>query len=291
MSGSTWKIAYGDGSGASGNVYTDKVAIGGVTVSGQAVEVASQVSKSFASDDASSGLLGLAFPKINTISPTKQNTWFANAQKGLKAPLFTSALKYHAAGTYTFGEIDHSQYSSKNIIYTPVDKSRGFWGFTMSGYAVGTHAFTSASTDAVADTGTSLLLLDDDIVKTFYSRVAGAQYSSSAGGYTFPCKNTAPTLTFGVGNYRGIIPGKHLNYAPINSASSTCFGGLQSNKGIGMSIFGDIGLKSQFIVWDAGNNRLGFAQQGTSSGKSRTATTSSSSSAISKILGSMGIHV
>jgi aspergillopepsin I len=52
-----------------------------------------------------------------------------------------------------------------------------------------------------------------------------------------------------------------MNYAPIDGA--TCFGGLQSNAGIGFSIFGDIFLKSQYVVFDVsqGSPRIGFGQQ------------------------------
>lgn len=65
LSGYTWDISYADGSGASGNVGTDTVKIGGTTVTGQAVELAKQVSSTFVSDS-SDGLVGLAFSSINT---------------------------------------------------------------------------------------------------------------------------------------------------------------------------------------------------------------------------------
>jgi len=64
-SGLDWEIGYGDGSGAAGIVGTDRVQVGGVTVTRQAVELASAVSRSFIEDTDSDGLVGLAFKKIN----------------------------------------------------------------------------------------------------------------------------------------------------------------------------------------------------------------------------------
>jgi hypothetical protein len=66
----TWNISYGDGSSASGNIYTDAVTVANVTIPNQAVELAEKLSSSFLQDGGSDGLLGLAWPSINTVTPT-----------------------------------------------------------------------------------------------------------------------------------------------------------------------------------------------------------------------------
>lgn len=99
------------------------------------------------------------------------------------------------------------------------------------------------------------------MVSTYYKQVKGAKNSYSEGGYIFPCSATLPNFTFGVGSYRGVIPGSYMNFAPVTSTE--CYGGIQSNDGIGFSIYGDILLKAQFVVFDGGNTSLGFASKPT----------------------------
>jgi hypothetical protein len=94
LSGYTWDISYGDGSGASGDVYTDVVNIGGVSYATQAVETASQISTEFTEDTDNDGLVGLAFSSINTVSPKAQKTFFDNVKSSLSSPLFAADLKH-----------------------------------------------------------------------------------------------------------------------------------------------------------------------------------------------------
>ena len=58
-----------------------------------------------------------------------------------------------------------------------------------------------------------------------------------------------------------MVPGSYMNYAPLSAGSASCFGGIQSDASIGFSIFGDVFLKAQFVVFDnaAGGPQLGFA--------------------------------
>lgn len=102
-SGETWSITYGDGSGAAGTVYADKVVVGGVTATSQAVEAATSVSSTFTQDTQSDGLLGLAFSSINTVTPNQATTFFDTVKSTLAKALFTADLKKGAPGSYTFG--------------------------------------------------------------------------------------------------------------------------------------------------------------------------------------------
>jgi hypothetical protein len=181
-------------------------------------------------------------------------------QSSLAAPLFTVDLKKGAVGSYDFGYIDSTKHTG-TISYVPVNTANGFWEFTGSGYAVGSGSFVSTSIDAIADTGTTLLLVPNSVVSAYYSKVSGASYSSADGGYIFPCTATLPSFTFGAGSYRGTIPGSFINFAPVDNTNKECYGGIQSDEGIGFSIYGDILLKAQFIVFDGGNTRLGFASK------------------------------
>jgi hypothetical protein len=39
-----------------------------------------------------------------------------------------------------------------------------------------------------------------------------------------------------------------------------CFGGLQAGQSGGLQVYGDIFFKSNFVVFNGGNNTLGFAE-------------------------------
>ncbi|KAI3320926.1 aspartic proteinase [Xylariaceae sp. AK1471] len=252
VSGASWSISYGDGSASSGSVYHDVVNVGGVSFDSQAVESASKVSDQFAQDSNNDGLLGLAFSTINTVSPNPEKTFFDNIIDNLDVAAWTADLKYHTAGTYDFGVIDNSKYTG-DISYVDVDDSQGFWGFTAD--------INGESVSGIADTGTTLALLPDAVVEAYYSKVDGAQVDQQQGGYVFPCDAQLPDLTFSPGDASITIPGEYLNYAPADESGDSCFGGLQSDTGIGISIYGDIALKAAFVVFDKTQStpRLGWA--------------------------------
>lgn len=256
LTGSTFVVSYNDGGSASGSVITDKVIIGGLTVNSMAIEIASEVSSSFSSVAASDGMLGLAFNRLNGILPNQQNT-FINSALDMAIDVFTADLKKGAPGSYDFGYVDSSKHSGK-IFYTPVNKAAGYWGFTASGYAIGNGSFQGTPIYGIADTGTSLILLPSTMVSSYYSQVDDAAYSKDFGAMIYPCSSEIPSFTFGVGSeYKGVVPAEYMIYGQVNS--SHCYGGIQDNGGASHAVFGDILLKSQFVVFHVGNTELGFA--------------------------------
>lgn len=223
------------------------------------MELATEVSARLQQDVITDGILGLGFSTINTVRPNQQLTFFDNVKPSLSAPLFTCDLKKGEPGTYGFGTIDDSAHTGE-ITYVDVDSSRGYWSFPSSGYAVGDDEVNDSGLNGIADTGTTLLLIPEDIVSAYYSEVSGAQKDPQQGGYTYPCSTTLPDISFQIGSYRATVPGSYVNYGPVDDSGTTCFGGMQSSQGIGSNIFGDIFLKSQFVVFEGGDSpRLGLA--------------------------------
>ncbi|KAI1801774.1 penicillopepsin [Daldinia bambusicola] len=258
MQGASFQISYGDGSGAAGNVGVDTVDIGGATVTQQAVEMATAVSRSFVEDTNNNGLLGLAFSQLNTIQPAPQKTFFDNVKSSLAEPLFTADLRSQAAGAYEFGRVDTSKFTGE-MTWVPVNTTDGFWQFTSEKFAVngGTPQTSTAGAQAIADTGTTLLLADPAVAEAYYAQVDGAVNDEQQGGFTFPCDAKMPDLQLDVGGNMATVKGTDINFAQVDE--QTCFGGLQASPA-GLQIYGDIFFKSNFVAFNGGNNTLGFAQ-------------------------------
>lgn len=189
LSGETWSISYGDSSSASGDVGTDNVTIGGLTIKAQAVEVAKTISSQFVSS-VGDGLLGLAWPNINTVTPTPVATPVANMITQADIPssmeLFTAHLGNYRDGTtaegqsfYTFGYVDQTVLSAagvttSSIPYTPIDNSQGFWQFASASYSINGQTHARSGNTAIADTGTTLALVDDAVCKAIYAAIPGS---------------------------------------------------------------------------------------------------------------------
>lgn len=220
VQGASFQISYGDGSQAAGLVGTDTVDIGGVSVPNQAVELATQVSGSFLKDTANNGLVGLAFSKINAVKPEKQKTFFDNVLPSLAQPVFTADLRKGAVGAYEFGRIDTSKFTGA-MNFVPVNTTRGFWQFTSDKFAVGDGQVqpSTPGAQAIADTGTTLILADKAVIEGYYSQVQGAKDDPVAGGITIPCDAVMPDLKLDVGGVMAKVRGSDIVFAKVEGNS------------------------------------------------------------------------
>jgi hypothetical protein len=282
LSGSQFNISYGDGSAASGPVGVDQMDVGGTTVDAQAIGLPDSVSDSFVTG-AADGLIGLAFSKLNTIEPQAQKTFFDNVLPDLSQPVFTAQLKGGQVGSYEFGNVDQTLFTG-TLSKAAVDSSRGFWEVNSASFAVqgvqGTSAITNGK--AIIDTGTSLMLVQDEMVVGYWNQVQGAQLNQQAGGVVFPCNAQLPDLQVAIGDQNmATVSGANMNFANVGTDRNTgqqcefanipdhtkptlicatvCFGGLQSNQGLPFAIYGDVFLKSQFVVFNGADPSISVA--------------------------------
>ncbi|THH01187.1 hypothetical protein EW026_g1498 [Hermanssonia centrifuga] len=257
----TWDISYGDGSSASGDVYTDMVTLAGVTIPNQAVECSKWLSSAFLKDGGNDGLLGLAWPAINTVNPRRVKTPVENMidQGLIEEPLFTVKLsRGHHAGFYSFGYIDHTV-TPHGITYTPVDNSQGFWQVSSRSFAIGSRTFSRHGNTAILDTGTSLCLVDDDTVRTIYDSIDGAIYDDRHGGWKYPSDARIPNVAFAVGDKYYTIHPDDFGFG--SAGHGYTLGGIQSRGDMNFDIFGDVFLKSVYVVFNQGDKTVGLAQR------------------------------
>ncbi|EMC97853.1 hypothetical protein BAUCODRAFT_120777 [Baudoinia panamericana UAMH 10762] len=294
--GETWQIQYGDGSTASGDVGTDTVKIGGITIKNQAIELAKTISTQFL-QGAGDGLLGLAWGSINTVKPRPVQTPVENMISQQDIPqneeLFTAwlgnikdATSGQSNSFYTFGFVDTKALSSidqseSSIYYTPIDNSQGFWMFDSASFTVNGKTTNNASGNtAIADTGTTLALISDAAVEAIYNAIPGSKYDNTQQGYLIPSnisEDDLPTVSVAVGGQQFTINKENFLFA--DAGNGMTYGGIQSRGSNPFDILGDTFLKSIYAVFDQGNTRFGAVQRPNGSATSTSTVSSGNSGA------------
>jgi len=256
----TWQISYGDDSYAYGTAWKDTVVIGGINITGAVVESATEVSEQLLSDLDLAGIFGVAFNLASRVYPP-QPTVFELLGPLLDSKVLTADLKWHADGIYTFGHINSSLYKG-DIHYIPLKDDAEFWQFNFTKFHVGNESYWLLSQwSAILDTGTSLMLLDNEIVKMYWRTVPSAQLDNRYNLWTYPCDTVLPDFRLGFGDWDVTIPGHYINYTYVENMNSTCMGGIQSNMGEEFSVLGDMFLKAVFAIFDFEGKRVGLAEK------------------------------
>lgn len=270
LDGYTFEILYGSGNTeANGDVFLDVLTIGGITASSQAVESAVNFNSEFVLvTDNSTGILGMALDKNNTVRPIKQKTFFENIKDQLAMPVLTADLYLSAQGSFNFGFINESLIDG-DIVWADVDTSnsqQGWWSIPVEGYRVGSGPFVASPFLSIVDTGTTTVFFPPDAVEEYYAQVSGALNSSEFGGFVFPCNSSLPDFNVTISGVELTIPGDQLNLGTIQG--NTCLGNMQT---IPTPVVPDLPqptacLGATFMLryltaFDLGKLRVGFGQK------------------------------
>ena len=257
----TWDISYNDGTQASGVVFYDTITVGGITITDQAVEAAVIVTGQILNNP-SDGLLGLS-PGPNTIEPDIVPTTLQNlyASPEMGARLFTCALTRpnEPAGFFTFGYIDTALVGSATPAYTAVTSDHGYWEFASEFAEINGQRFDRTGNTAYADTGTTLIMIADDLLPLIYGPVGGF-FDDYYQGWIFPTSasvNEIPEIVLPAGNGVVTLNPEDL-ITPIAENQTYYYGSIQSRGDATYDVFGDYWLRNVYAIWDFGTTTEGL---------------------------------
>ena len=253
ISGETFSIAYGDGSGSSGPEYTETVGIGGAKLTKFAIGVSNSLRLGSGQTSRNTdGPVGLGFKGLNTARPTQEPTFIGAliAAGAVTKNLFTTRLTKGSEGFILFGDTEASAHTG-TLSVVPVDSSSSFWFLDNLTFGVKGAAFASVSPlNMIADTGGPGLDIPTAAVNKYFSNVDGAAKDSS-GTWTYPCGTKLPDLDVFFPKVQSgpksvAIPGAALENGSGSQGQScyTWIGNAGSTGSLGITLF-----SSLYVVW------------------------------------------
>ncbi|XP_037818031.1 lysosomal aspartic protease-like [Lucilia sericata] len=252
--GETISIQYGSGS-MSGFLSQDDVTVEGLTIKNQVfAEAMNEPGNSF-TDANFDGIFGMAYQSLaeNNVVPPFYNMF---AQGLVESDVFSFYLKREgsaiAGGELILGGVDSSLFKG-DITYVPVSQ-QGYWQFEVSSGSINGQSICD-NCQAIADTGTSLIVCPQAAYETLQNEIGG-MYNSEDGNYYVDCSaiDSLPVVNF-------VIGGRNFSLEPsayIVNLEGSCMSSF-TTMGTDFWILGDVFIGPYYTVFDLGNNRVGFA--------------------------------
>ncbi|KAJ1885754.1 hypothetical protein LPJ71_009289, partial [Coemansia sp. S17] len=184
----------------------------------------------------------------------------------LKEPIFSVYIKEKDendyAGEYLFGDIDRGRFSGE-LTWVPLHQPK-FWEIMLDGVSFNVDGIGKEVMDikgpAIIDTGTTLIVMSDEQATEFHRGIPTAE-NSDIYGWIMPCnvEQVVPgNLSFTIGGNDFSVPVKHLVREPVKGLDGWCFSAVTSGAS-NFIILGDVFLRSNYVVFDRGQARVGIA--------------------------------
>lgn len=244
----TFSTAYGDGTTASGFIYTDDLKIGGYEAKDVAIGLS--VTK-FINDEDNQGIAGMSFPAVQSF-PKKFDPFFIALvkQKVVPEPVFQFTLKRGSGSTLHLGGIDNSRFQGE-LSYVDVNPEDGFW--------ISEGKVNGKKIDACIDTGSSIIFGPIDEVREVITKMDGVTPFTAGGALhgAFDCSKP-PKLDF---EFAGQKFNMGENQVSFGKYQGQCVLSIMGQKNLPMNawVVGDSFLQTASVVFDMGKNRMGFA--------------------------------
>ncbi|KAI0701863.1 acid protease [Cytidiella melzeri] len=250
----TFSIRYGGGDSVSGPIYSETVAVSGISVTGQAFSPVTTLASNLPVD----GIFGLGYPSISQL---KQNPWVnsAKSQGVLDSAVFGFKLATNGSELF-LGGTNEALYSG-DIEYHSIDTSNGFWQATGGSVVVDGKTVVSGL-ETIIDSGTTLIYGPPASVAKLYAAIPDAKlFDSTNGFYSFPCASI-PSVGFSWGGKTWYISAENFNLGTTAQGSDQCVGAIGAQEfGFGNSVYlvGDRFMQNVYTAFSFEDEKVGFA--------------------------------
>ncbi|SPO20613.1 related to pepsin precursor (aspartate protease) [Ustilago trichophora] len=248
-SGDTFSTSYGDGTTASGTIYTDTVRIGGLSATNTAIGVSNQ--QFIDSSEGSSGISGMAFPQLAAFGSKYLPYFFRLKQAGaVSSGVFQFDLRTSGSSLF-LGGTNSAKYSSTPQ-YVSVDSNNGFWQVpaTVNGQSI----------QSIVDTGTTIIVAPTSQAQTLFKSLGLPTFTQDGSTYAYYNCNSPPKVTFKYGSYTKTLSAATTSFGTTNSGQCV-LSVAGSDIGINAWVTGDSYLQNTVAIFDTDNNRVGFANK------------------------------
>ncbi|KZP23786.1 acid protease [Athelia psychrophila] len=270
---------FADGTGASGFVARESVTFANLTLPNQAFALVNASNVTL--NDNISGVLGLGFPRLSSISNTVVNAtpFFPTlaAQGVLDYPLFGVSLTRNESGTLNIGAIDSSVVTNASkIVWNEVvpfapsanqgnSSSYLQWVIRLSSFTLNVTGFLPIPTYPTITKNASLALFDigasgiygpfQDVARLF-GAIDGSRLVDASGTWAVPCA-LSQNMTFGFGGYNFTLQPSDYLIGVTESDPSYCISwpmaSPPSSDGVDWQ-FGTAFLRTVYSVFNYGIN-------------------------------------